>query len=133
MTLLIDTVACDALYKSIVRLEAIKKIVLVQDGAAKDDLFALLMIDDKRAVLVAQGDMSLSATGGSGMMRLQSFRNQLDKAPGIRSRELRFCVPGAYGDHVVGSGRFDPQWFVPPTFPDLVERFTAWRAGRATW
>ena len=133
MTQLIDTVDCDVLYKSIVRLEAFKKVVLVQDGGAKDDLFALLMVDDKRAVLVAQGSMSLNAPGGSSMLKLQSFRNQLDKATNIRSRELRFCAPGAYSGNVLGSARFDPQWFVPSTFPDLVERFAAWRAGRATW
>jgi hypothetical protein len=104
------------LYKSIVRLEVFKKVVLVQDGGAKDDLFALLMVDDKRAVLVAQGSMSLNAPGGSSMLKLQSFRNQLDKAPNIRSRELHFCAPGAFTGNVLGSGRFDPQWFVPPTW-----------------
>jgi hypothetical protein len=133
MIQLIDKVECDVLHKSIVRLDAFKKAVLVQDAAAKDDLFALLFVDDTRATLVSQGSMSLSATSGGGMVKLQTFRNQLDKAANIRTRELRFCAPGTYGDHLNGAVHFDPQWFVAPTFPELVERFAAWRAGRATW
>jgi len=133
MIQLIDKVECDVLHKSIVRLDAFKKAVLVQDAAAKDDLFALLFVDDKRAALVAQGSMSLNATSGGGMLKLQGFRNQLDKAANIRARELRFCAPGTYAEHLAGEVHFDPQWFVAPTFPELVERFAAWRAGRATW
>ena len=133
MIQLIDTVECEALYKSVVRLDAFKRAVLVQDAGAKDELFALVMIDDKRAVLVAQGHMSLSATSGGGMLKLQTFRNQLDKASNIGARELRFCAAGTYRGNVLGSRHFDPQWFAPPTFPDLVDRFAAWRAGRATW
>jgi hypothetical protein len=129
---LIDVVECDGLERSIVKLEALKKAVLVQDERAKDDLFALVMVDDRRAVLVAQGKMSLHATGGGGMLRLQMFRNQLDKSNG-RSRELRFCAAGTYDSELKGADHFDPQCFVEPTFPDLVERFAGWRAGRATW
>ena len=49
MIQLIDRVDCDGLQKSIVKPEAFKKAVLVQDAGSKDDLFALLMVDDKRA------------------------------------------------------------------------------------
>jgi len=129
---LIDTVECDGLEKSIVKLEAFKRAVLVQDALSREDLFALVMVDDTRAVLVTQGKMSLHATGGSGMLRLQMFRNQLDKS-NVRSRELRFCAAGTYDSHVKGSDHFDPQSFVEPSFPDLVERFAGWRAGRAAW
>jgi len=129
---LIDVVECDGLERSVVKLEAFKRAVLVQDAGAKDDLFALVMVDDKRAVLVAQGKMSLHAAGGGGMLKLQMFRNQLDKSS-VRSRELRFCAAGTYDSHVKGSDRFDPQHFAEPSFPELVERFAAWRAGRATW
>ena len=132
MIQLIDVVECDALDKSIVKLEALKRAVLVQDAQAKDDLFALVMVDDKRAVLVAQGKMSLNATGGGAVLKLQMFRNQLDKS-NVRAKELRFCAGGTYANQVKGSERFDPQCFVDPCFPELVERFTAWRAGRATW
>lgn len=132
MIQLIDRVDCDGLQKSIVKPEAFKKAVLVQDAAGKDDLFALLMIDDKRAALVAQGAMSLNAVAGGSMLRLQTFRNQLDRAD-VRIKELRFCAPGTYAEHALGADRFDPEWFVQPSFPDLVERFAAWRAGRATW
>jgi hypothetical protein len=132
MIQVVDVVECDGLEKSIVRLDALKRVVLVQDASARDDLFALVMVDERRAVLVAQGKMSLSATSGAALPKLQVFRNQLDKSS-VRSRELRFCAPGTYVNHVKGSERFDPQWFVEPTFPDLVERFASWRAGRATW
>ena len=133
MILLIDVVDCDALHKCIVRPEACRKAMLVQDAGEKDDLFALLMIDDRRAVLVRQGSMNLAASGGGGMLKLQMFRHQLDKS-GIRTKELRFCAPGTYATHLAsGAEHFDPQWFVPASFPDLVDRFTAWRAGRATW
>jgi len=129
---IIDVVECDGLDKSVVKLEAFKKAVLVQDARAKDTLFALVMVDDRRAVLVAPGKMSLHATGGGGMLKMQMFRNQLDKS-GVRSRELRFCAQGTYENHVKGSEHFDPQYFVEPSFPELVDRFTGWRAGRATW
>jgi hypothetical protein len=133
MILLIDVVDCDALHKCIVKPEACRKALLVQDAGEKNDLFALLMVDDRRAVLVRQGSMNLAATGGGGMLKLQMFRHQLDKS-GIRTKELRFCAPGTYATHLAGGGeRFDPQWFAPASFPDIVERFTAWRAGRATW
>ena len=49
---IIDTVECDALERSVVKLEAFKKAILVQDAARKDDLFALLLLDETRAVLV---------------------------------------------------------------------------------
>jgi hypothetical protein len=133
MIQLIDTVDCDALHKSIVKPEALRRAVLVQDAGTKDELFALLMVDDRRAVLVSQGSMSLNAKGGSGMLKLQAFRNQIDKSADVRSKELRFCAPGTYKSKVLGSEFFDPQWFVAPTFPDLAERFAGWRAGRATW
>ncbi len=132
MIQLIDVVECDGLEKSIVKLDAFKRAVLVQDAGTKDDLFALVMVDDKRAVLVAQGKMSLNATGGGAVLKLQMFRNQLDKS-NVRSKELRFCAGGTYANQVKGSERFDPQCFVEPSFPELVERFAAWRAGRATW
>jgi hypothetical protein len=132
MIQLIDVVECDGLEKSIVKLEAFRKAVLVQDASAKDDLFALVLIDERRAVLVAQGKMSLSATAGGAVLKLQMFRNQLDKS-NVRSRELRFCAAGTYTSQVKGSERFDPQCFVEPSFPELVERFAGWRAGRATW
>ena len=132
MIQLIDKVDCDALHKSIVKPEAFTKAVLIQDAGTVDHLFALLMVDNTRAVLVTQGNMSLNAAAGGGMHKLQAFRNQLYKA-GVRSKELRFCSPGTYTEHVVGAERFDPAWFVQPTFPDLVTRFAAWRAGKATW
>lgn len=132
MIQLIDAVDCDAVHRTIVRPEALRKAVLVQDAGAKDELFALLMVDERRAVLVAQGGMSLNAKGGSAMQKLQVFRNQLDKTD-VRAKELRFCAAGTYKAHVVGAERFDPQWFVAATFADLVERFAAWRSGRATW
>jgi hypothetical protein len=44
MIQLIDKVDCDALQKSVVRPEAIKRAILVQDAGNKDDLFALLMV-----------------------------------------------------------------------------------------
>lgn len=132
MIRLIDKVDCDALHKSIVKPEAFKKAVLIQDAGTMDHLFALLMVDQTRAVLVTQGNMSLNAAAGAGMQKLQTFRNQLYKA-GVRSTELRFCAPGTYTEHAVGTEQFDPEWFVRPTFPDLVTRFAAWRAGKATW
>jgi len=132
MIQLIDKVDCDALNKSIVKPEAFTKAILIQDAGTMDHLFALLMIDRSRAVLVAQGGMRLNATTGSGMLKLQAFRNQLYKA-GVRSQELRFCAPSTYSEHLTGAERFDPAWFVEPTFADLVTRFAAWRAGNATW
>jgi len=133
MIQLIDIVDCDALHKCIVKPEACRKAVLVQDAGEKNDLFALLMVDDRRAVLVRQGSMNLAVSGGGGMLKLQMFRHQLDKS-GIRAKELRFCAPGTYATHLnADAEHFDPQWFVPASFPDLVDRFTAWRAGRATW
>jgi hypothetical protein len=133
MIQLIDLIDCDALHRSIVKPEALRRAVLVQDAAARDDLFALLLVDDRRAVLVNQGSMSLNARGGSGMLKLQAFRNQLDKFADVRSKELKFCEPGTYKTRLAGGDTFDPQWFVPATFTDLVERFAGWRAGRATW
>ena len=132
MIQLIDKVDCDALHKSIVKSEAFTKAVLIQDAGTMDHLFGLVMIDKTRAVLVTQGSMRLNATAGGGMLKLQAFRNQLYKA-GVRSQELKFCAPGTYSEHVLGAERFDPAWFVEPTFPDLVTRFAAWRAGNATW
>jgi len=129
---LIDKVACDALHKSIVKPEAFTKAVLVQDAGTADHLFALVMVDKTRAVLVTQGGMRFNATTGGGMLKMQAFRNQLYKA-GVRAQELRFCAPGTYAEHVLGAERFDPAWFVEPTFPDLVARFASWRAGNATW
>src|SRR5688572_29690345 len=114
MILIVDVVEADGLEKSIVKLDAFRKAVLVQDAAARDDLFALVTIDDRRAVLVAQGKMSLNATSGGALPKLQMFRNQLDKSS-VRSSELRFCAPGTYVNHVKGSEHFDPQWFVEPT------------------
>jgi hypothetical protein len=133
MIQLIDLIDCDALHRSIVKPEALRRAVLVQDAAARDDLFALLLVDDRRAVLVNQGSMSLNARAGSGMLKLQAFRNQLDKFADVRSKELKFCEPGTYKTRLAGGDTFDPQWFVPATFTDLVERFAGWRAGRATW
>jgi hypothetical protein len=132
MIQLIDVVDCDSLHKSIVRLEAISKAVLVQDAGNKDSLFALLMVGDKRAVLVRQGAMSLHATSVSARLKLQAFRTQLDKAD-VRGRELRFCAPGTYLEHAAHADSFDPAWFVPPTFQDIAKQFTDWRAGRAIW
>ena len=132
MIQLIDKVDCDALHKSVVKPEAFKQAVLIQDAGTMDHLFALLMVDNTRAVLVTQGNMSLNAAAGGGMHKLQAFRNQLYKA-GVRSKELRFCAPGTYTEHAVGAERFDPAWFVQSTFPELVTRFAAWRAGKATW
>lgn len=129
---IVDRIECDALQRSIVKPEALKKAVLVQDAAAPDHLFALLMVDSDRAVLVAQGPMSLSATAGSGMQKLQTFRNQLYKAD-IGTQELRFCAAGTFERHLVDGDRFDPAWFVEPTLPELAARFAAWRAGKATW
>jgi len=132
MIRLIDEVDCDGLQKSIVKPEALKKAVLVQDAQRKDHLFALLMVDAERAVLVRPGTMSLNSIAVSSTLKLQAFRTQLDKAD-VRGRELRFCVPRTYEDRAANAEQFDPAWFVAPTFPDLVERFAAWRAGRAAW
>lgn len=131
MIQLIDVVEFDGVEKSIVKGEAFKRAVLVQDAGRKDDLFALLMVDDQRAVLVTQGKLSFNTTG-AGMLRLQTFRVQLDKT-NIRTKELRFCAAGSYDAQVAGARVFDPQCFVEPSFPDLVERFTGWRSGRASW
>ncbi|HET7864104.1 MAG TPA: hypothetical protein VFL86_06815 [Burkholderiaceae bacterium] len=133
MIQLIDKVDCDALQKSIVRPEAIKRAILVQDAGTKDDLFALLMVCDKRAVLVTQGVMSLHAGTVSSKLKMQAFRTLLDKAD-VRTKELRFCSPGTYKAKSLESAEhFDPEWFVKPTFVELVARFSAWRAGRAVW
>jgi hypothetical protein len=132
MIQLIDLVDCDGVFKSIVKPEAFKKATLVQDAGERDQLFALLMVGDKRAVLVRQGGMSLHGATVSARLKLQAFRTQLDKAD-VRSKELRFCAPRTYDERAVNADRFDPAWFVPATFPDLVERFAAWRAGRANW
>ena len=132
MIQLIDKVDCDGLQKSVVKLEAVKKAVLVQDAGHKDELFALLMVDDKRAVLVTQGAMSLSGSTVTGTLKLQAFRTLLDKAD-VRAKELRFCAAGTYREKAVNADRFDSAWFVAPTFPELVTRFASWRAGRATW
>jgi len=133
MIQLIDKVDCDALQKSIVKPEAIKRAVLVQDAGAKDDLFALLMVCDKRAVLVAQGVMSLHAVTVSSTLKMQAFRTMLDKFD-VRAKELRFCTPGIYKAKSLDTAeRFDPEWFVKPTFVELVAKFSAWRAGRAVW
>jgi hypothetical protein len=132
MIQIIDTIDCDALHRSIVKSDAMKKAVLVQDAAMPEQLFALLMVDAGRAVLVAQGSMSLQATTGVGMHKLQSFRNQLYKA-GVTAQELRFCAPQSYDKLGADSAGFDPAWFVDPSFPELLPRFQAWRAGKATW
>jgi hypothetical protein len=132
MILLIDKVASDALPKSVVKMEAVKRAVLVQDAGQKGDLFALLMVDDRRAVLVAQGALSLGAGTIGHTLKLQTFRSQLDKAD-VRTRELRFCVPGTYQEKLVQADHFNPEWFVKPTFQDVVTRFALWRAGRANW
>jgi hypothetical protein len=131
MIKLIDKVECDALERSVVKPDALRRAVLVQDAGAQDRLFALLMIDETRAVLVAQGGMNLAAVGGSAMQKLQAFRNQLYRA-GVRSQELRFCVSGAYAQ-ALEQDRFDASWFVAPTFPELVARYQGWRAGKAVW
>jgi len=133
MIQIVDRIECENLQRSIVRPEALKKVVLVQDAGTPDHLFALLMVDPARAVLVEQGPMSLSATGGSGMLKLQSFRNQIYKA-GVSAQELKFCAPGTYGQHLAaGEQQFDPAWFVPPTLPELAARFLVWRSGKASW
>ena len=132
MIQLIDEVDCDALHKSIIKPEALKRAVLVQDAQRKDHLFALLMVDARRAVLVRPGTMSLHSVTVNAMLKLQAFRTQLDKAD-VRGRELRFCAARTYEDRAASADQFDPAWFEAPTFPDLVERFAAWRAGRATW
>jgi hypothetical protein len=131
MIQVVDTVECGALHRSIVKPEAFKKAVLVQDAETPGHLFALLMIDNARAVLVAQGKMDLHAKAGAGMQKLQTFRNQL-YATGVSSYELRFCAPETF-DRLTGSAQFDPQWFVDASFPDLQTRFGVWRAGKATW
>ena len=62
MIQLIDEVDCDGLQKSVVKPEALKKAVLVQDAQRKEDhLFALLMVDARRTVLVRPGTMSLNS------------------------------------------------------------------------
>jgi hypothetical protein len=132
MIQLIDQVDCDSLHKSVVKPEAFKKALLVQDAERKDQLFALLMVGDKRAVLIKQGLMSLHSATVTATLKLQAFRTLLDKAD-VRGKELKFCAPRTYEEHAANADRFDLEWFVPPTFPDLVERFALWRAGRATW
>lgn len=132
MILLIDKIASDALSKSVVKMEAVKRAVLVQDAGQKSDLFALLMVDERRAVLVVQGNLSLAAGTIGHTLKLQTFRSQLDKAD-VRSRELRFCAPGIYHEKLTHVDHFDPEWFVKPTFQDVVTRFAGWRAGRANW
>lgn len=132
MIQIIDRVECDSLHKSVVKPEAFKKVVLVQDAGNPDQLFALVMVDAVRAVLVAQGAMSLNADAGAGVQKLQAFRNQLYKA-GVRSQEFRACVAGTYQDHARLETIFDPAWLSTQTPPDLTARFAAWRAGRATW
>jgi hypothetical protein len=132
MIQIIDTIDCDALHRSIVKPDAMKKAVLVQDAAMSEQLFALLMVDALRAVLVAQGSMSLQATAGLGMYKLQSFRNQLYKT-GVTAQELKFCVPQSFDKLGAEGASFDPAWFVEPSFPELLPRFQAWRAGKATW
>ncbi len=132
MIQIIDRIEADALHRSVVKPEALKKAVLVQDAAAAEQLFALLMVDAARAVLVAQGSMSLQATTGVGMQKLQAFRNQLYKA-GVSAQELKFCEAQAFDRLATENPRFDPAWFVEPSFPELLPRFQAWRAGKATW
>jgi len=132
MIQIVDRVECDALHRSIVKLEALKRAVLVQDTGTPGHLFALLMVDNSRAVLVAQGKMDLNAKAGIGMQRLQAFRNQLYRT-GVSSYELRFCAPGSFDRVTADSERFDPQWFVEATLPELQSRFEVWRAGKATW
>jgi hypothetical protein len=131
MIRLIDLVECDDLERSVVKMEAFRKALLVQDAGRKDDLFALVLLDETRAVLVAQGKMNLSATSGGPFNKLQAFRVGLDKS-GARTRELRFCAAGTYAS-VASADAFDPKCFVQPTFPEIVERFAGWRAGRANW
>lgn len=132
MIQIVDRAECDALHRSIVKPDAFKKAVLVQDAGSADQLFALLLIEGGRAVLVPQGSMSLGATSGNGMQKLQAFRNQLYRA-GVSSYELRFCAAGTYEQLLANGGHFDPACYVEPSFPDLQGRFSAWRAGKATW
>jgi hypothetical protein len=132
MIQIVDRIECEAMHRSIVKPEALKKAVLVQDAAMPEQLFALLMVDAARAVLVAQGGMSLQATGGAGMFKLQSFRNQLYKA-GVSAYELKFCAAQTYERLGIEGEHFDPAWFVEPSFPELLPRFQAWRSGKATW
>ena len=134
MIQLIDKVAPDQLQKSIVKPDSLVKACLVQSTELSEDLFALLMVDDQRAVLVAGGGMTLAAhatANGTGTHRLQTFRNQIDRI-GIRTKELRFCQPGSL-ERSLQAVAFDPAWFVPASAPELVERFVSWRAGKATW
>lgn len=129
---IVDRVECDALQRSIVKPEALKKAVLVQDAGNAEQLFALLLIDGMRAVLVPQGSMSLNASTGSGMQKLQAFRNQLYRA-GVSAYELKFCAPGTYERELAGGEHFNPEWFVEASFAELPARFNTWRAGKATW
>lgn len=126
---LLDRVTCDDLDKTIVKAAALKRAVLVQDAEDRDDLFALLHVDDQRAVLVRSGNMSLQSTD-TGQRKLLAFRNELDRCD-ISPRELRFCQSGTY-NAVWDKPMFDPACFVP-VGADLAQRFASWRAGRAEW
>ena len=130
MIRLIDKIASDQLDKCIVKPTAFTRVTLVQDAESPDCLFALLMVGDDRAVLVDAGNMNFASDHG-GKLRLHGFRNELNKFD-IGPRELRFCVPGAYA-RAVNDQRFDRAELVPPTMPDHVERFAAWRSDRADW
>jgi len=132
MIQIVDKIDCDAVHRSIVKPEALKKAVLVQDAGSIESMFSLLMIDATRAVLVAQGGLNLAATSGAGMLKLQSFRNQLYKA-GVSAHELKFCAPQTYEGLGADCRSFDLACFVEPSFPELLPRFQAWRAGKATW
>ncbi len=130
MNQIVDSVECGALHRSIVRPEALKKAVLVQDVGTPGHLFALLMIDNSRAVQLTQGKLDLNARAGVGMQKLQAFRNQLYRTS-VSSYELRFCEPQT-SDRLTSGERFDPQWFVEASFPELLTHIGVWRAGQAT-
>ncbi len=127
---LIDSVECGDLERSIVKPKALTRAVLVQDAAERDSLFALLFVDERRAVLVRAGNMNFDSTGG-GRQQLLRFRNELDRA-NVSAREFAFCLPGTYS-RAWDAPSFDSAWFTDLTFADLVARFVDWRAGRAEW
>jgi hypothetical protein len=97
MIQIVDSVKCDAQHRSIVAgasPAALEQAVLAQDVGSPGLLFALLMIDNARAVLVTQGKMNLNARAGAAMQKLRRERIHSHPATWVGCRRLRGQASG---------------------------------------
>jgi len=93
MYIILNKVDADTLHRSLIKPELMERVVFLQEQAEKSNLGALLILRGM-AVLVRPGSMNL-IPGHPGRPQFESFIDWLDKH-NIRSRELRFLVPGAF-------------------------------------